>query len=462
MVFKHVLIFVLFFIHSNPWDASSSMGSSGSNVTDWWTSLDDDNNGEGSSASARLQDDNQIRTKSGTLYYWKAGIPLTYDNMFMNLDGSEMSLDQKIGRFDELASGRDLSQKDWDRLLRWRAEELHSQIAESLAEANLPQAEQLRRLRQLRQGREMLIQQMQRNDLRNFYIDNDRDILGQVEQPNRPAPQPQRPQPHIPVAPPVEEPQPPVDPMDDAQVDDGGEINLLEMDGLLEVIGMRGQYKTLLQNSILMSILISGSLAIGVLIPFLVGKTAVLMNPFNILRIPLKALGFVSRLMDPILDFILDRVLPFFGSIVMKPFSLIAGIVSPLAGSYLGDSLKPIESLVHSHIMPAWRAVFDNTLSTQEPLPQEAQEAVKIVAEGTFKSALSQITSKLDLSMQFTPPDEKTVAIAVGYLIFFVIATTHYKSLRHARRNSVGALIRDVLLQLGLIQKVGWDAFMVL
>lgn len=459
MLFKHVsLIFILFYYNSNPWDASSSMGStSGNNVTDWWTSLDDDNSGEGSSNSARLQDDNQIRTKSGTLYYWKAGIPLTYDNMFMNLDGSEMSLEQKIVRFDELALGGDLSQNDWNRLLRWRAEELHNQMAESLADANLPQAEQQLRLRQLRQGREVLLQQMQRNDLRNYYIDYDRDPLGQVEQLNRPVqPQPQRPaQPHIPVAPaPMEEQpqQPPVDPMDDAQVDDGGEINLLEMAGLLEVIGMRGSYWTLLQNSILMSILISGSLAIGVLVPFLVGKTAVLMNPFNILRIPHKALGVVSRLMDPILDFILDRVLPFFGSIVTKPFSLVARIVSPLAGSYLGG--KPIESLVRNHVMPVWRAVFDNSPSSiPEPLPQEAQEAAKVVVEGTFKSVLSQITSKLE-SVPITPPDEKTVAIAVGYLIFFVIATTHYKSLRHARRDSVGALIRDVLLQLGLIQKV--------
>lgn len=433
------------------------MGStSGNNVTDWWTSLDDDNSGEGSSSSARLQDDNQIRTKSGTLYDWKAGIPLTYDNMFMNLDGSEMSLEQKIARFDELASGGDLSQNDWNRLLRWRAEELHNQI-ESHADANLPQAEQQRRLGQLRQGREMLLQQMQRNDLRNYYIDHDRDPLGQVEQPIRPVqPQPQRPpQPHIPVAPaPMEEQpqQPLVDPMDDAQVDDGGEINLLEMAGLLEVIGMRGSYWTLLQNSILMSILISGSLAIGVLVPFLVGKTAVLMNPFNILRLPLKALGVVGHLMDPILDFILDRVLPFFGSVVMKPFSLIAGIVSPLAGSYLGG--KPIESLVHDRVMPAWRAVFDNSPSSiPETLPQEAQEAAKVVVKGTFKSALSQITLKLG-SVPITPPDEKTVAIAVGYLIFFVIATTHYKSLRHARRDSFGALIRDVLLQLGLIQKV--------
>ncbi|KAF9018533.1 hypothetical protein BGZ52_004182, partial [Haplosporangium bisporale] len=450
--------------HFNPWDTSSSMGStSGNNVTDWWASLDDDNSGEGSSSSARLQDDNQIRTKSGTLYYWKAGIPLTYDNMFMNLDGSEMSLEQKIARFDELASGGDLSQNDWNRLLRWRAEELHNQITENHADPNLPQAEQQRRLGQLRQGREMLLQQMQRNDLRNYYIDHDRDPLGQVEQPIRPV-QPQRPpQPHIPAAPaPIEEQpqqpqqpqQPLVDPMDDAQVDDGGEINLLEMAGLLEVIGMRGSYWTLLQNSILMSILISGSLAVGVLVPFLVGKTAVLMNPFNILRIPLKALGVVGHLMDPILDFILDRVLPFFGSVVMKPCSLIAGIVSPLAGSYLGG--KPIESLVHNHVMPAWRAVFDtSTSSISEPLPQEAQEAAKVVVEGAFKSALSQISLKLG-SVPITPPDEKTVAIAVGYLIFFVIATTHYKSLRHARRDSFGGLIRDVLLQLGLIQKIAF------
>jgi hypothetical protein len=81
-----------------------------------------------------------------------------------------------------------------------------------------------------------------------------------------------------------------------------------EFDGILEAMGIRGPIGLLFQNAALMALVVVLALASTAWMPYIVGKTFVLMRPIDYLTLPLRILRYIT---DPIVDITLDVWLPF-------------------------------------------------------------------------------------------------------------------------------------------------------
>jgi hypothetical protein len=236
------------------------------------------------------------------------------------------------------------------------------------------------------------------------------------------------------------------------------DMNVEELDGILEVIGMRGSYWLLLQNSLLMSALICASLGFGVWIPYMLGKTTVLMNPLNVLRIPLRVL---SNITDPITDFLVDRIIPLFGTILSKTVnttsSLLSPYLEPVLQSYLGvHTLKPLEEMIQEHVVPIWRALVEETTAAAPMQAQEtAQEAVAEIAKAPVSAGIyHQLVAKWNDVAYGASSNDKFMAIALGYTILFALASWYMNGIQHSYGNNIRSIVRRVLRQQGLILKV--------
>ncbi|KAI8987552.1 hypothetical protein BDF20DRAFT_998168 [Mycotypha africana] len=89
----------------------------------------------------------------------------------------------------------------------------------------------------------------------------------------------------------------------DEPLDVGDDIN-----GVLEAIGMRGNPWMLVQNSVLMSLMISLCLGVAIWIPFVVGRLVILIRPISFIETPIYLMRLIT---DPLVDFVLDLCLPF-------------------------------------------------------------------------------------------------------------------------------------------------------
>ncbi|KAI9597532.1 hypothetical protein BDF19DRAFT_435367 [Syncephalis fuscata] len=93
-----------------------------------------------------------------------------------------------------------------------------------------------------------------------------------------------------------------------------------QFDGVLEAMGIRGPIGLLFQNAALMTILVMLALACAAWMPYIVGKTFVLMSPLDYITLPLRILRLIT---DPIVDFTLDVWLPLCWRIslfLLRPF----------------------------------------------------------------------------------------------------------------------------------------------
>ncbi|RCH82636.1 hypothetical protein CU098_002497, partial [Rhizopus stolonifer] len=78
------------------------------------------------------------------------------------------------------------------------------------------------------------------------------------------------------------------------------------IDGFLEAIGMRGSILTLVQNSMLMTLMINLCLCVTVWIPYVIGRSVILVDPVNLIG----ALVHILRLiLYPVLCYSLDHVI---------------------------------------------------------------------------------------------------------------------------------------------------------
>ncbi|KAF9087141.1 hypothetical protein BGX23_008327 [Mortierella sp. AD031] len=443
-------------------------------------------NGEGSSASrtsaaALLGDDNIIRTKDYQPMYWKSGIPLTYDNVFLKHDGTEMTLDEKIDWYDNLIEPDNLSFKDAVKLMEWRAEQAEVQMEQSqVSQPGMTVEERLEALQQLEERAHRMVHQREallRQADEHFQLPppgaDDFGIFEPIDPPGAPR-LPALFAPPAPVA-----PQEPANPgaQEGAQEGAGaaaGELPLDELDdmngedwdGILEVIGMRGTYWLLLQNSLLMSALICASLGLGVWVPYMLGKTTVLMNPLNVLRMPLRIL---SSLTDPITDFVIDRIVPFFAVLVSKPIraaaSHISPYVSPVVGSFLGSrTLQPLMEFGQEHIVPVWSAVIGEATSLAPTEVQEGvQESVASILPNATQTSLSaggklyqEALTKWAEVAYGSSVENKVMPIAVGYAMLFAVAAWYMRRPQRTHDHTVGKIIREILKQQSLIIKIAF------
>ncbi|KAF8946593.1 hypothetical protein BGZ47_000121 [Haplosporangium gracile] len=373
-------------------------------------------NGEGSSNTGNnhsVQGENRHRiyTKDGSLLYWRPGIPLSYDNIYLNSDGGEMTYAEKVLRYEELCRTADIVASE-ALPIRWRPSDAPriQQPPEEMPEALDARARQRQQMR----------------------------------------------------APPAARAN---------QVDQAGDMNVDlnedELEGILEVIGMHGPYWILLQNSLLMSALMCASLGLGVWIPFMIGKTTLLMNPFNVLRMPLDLL---SRLTDPILDYVIDQMLPFFGTMLSSTWSTASTLVSPILSSIIGSSLgsaalKPLDVLYDEQIVPLWKAFIESMVkgggAAHDMYPGDLPiaDATQNIIQGSLASngtVVEQIARKWTELAYGSSSGDKIAAVTIGYFILFALAFWYFIKTEHAYGETFAKMTRDVLRQQGLILRIAF------
>ncbi|KAF9116092.1 hypothetical protein BGX27_004889 [Mortierella sp. AM989] len=428
--------------------------------------LSNTNNGEGSStgrSTAGGLGDNLILTRDERPLYWKHNIPLTVNNVFLNSDGSKMTQRERFVRYEELSQSGELSFKNGSKLLEWKAEQNEGQ--DELFGLLLQDKTLEERILKLRQKKHMGGASAMDGDTpapRPNGVPQlaPAPVLAPVPV-LAPAPAP------VPAPALVPAPLPPAPLVD--QNDDLDDMNVEELDGILDVIGMRGSFWLLLQNSLLMSALIFASLGFGVWIPYMIGKTVVLLNPLNILRIPLKVL---SKITDPVTDFLLDRIIPMLSALVYKLVtsvsSHISPYISPVVGPYLGgQALKPLEHKIQEHVMPIWRAVVDKVTTSAPIKVQEATQEIISKAPSPVQVPISvggttyqQLMAKWSDIVYGGSSNDKVAAIAVGYAIMFAVAWWYVHRPHRRYVQSIGRVVRGHLRQQGLILKIAF--FMVI
>ncbi|GAN04618.1 conserved hypothetical protein [Mucor ambiguus] len=253
---------------------------------------------------------------------------------------------------------------------------------------------------------------------------------------------------------------------EDEPLDVGDDIN-----GVLEAIGMRGNPWMLVQNSVLMSLMISLCLGVAVWIPYVVGRLVILIRPITFIETPI----FVMRLItDPLVDFVLDLCIPFV-------WSHIGGAVSSLVPHSIQVSLKTVQDQVvqtlHSNI---------SSIATGETVLSKPAAAINTSSSSTVSKASGADSLMLNMDwglIQTKVEAYSTIALArwhrfatgqttldrsmcvfIGYLVLIGLGSwylTYGSQHRSSRRNgagrnvpSAGETIQDLIRQQGIFLKV--------
>ncbi|KAL5357181.1 hypothetical protein BJX96DRAFT_144022 [Aspergillus floccosus] len=121
---------------------------------------------------------------------------------------------------------------------------------------------------------------------------------------------------------------PGLDPNDLDAIEDGDDL-----EGIMEIIGMQGPIFTLLQNGVFSALLISFTIAIGIWLPYLWGKIALVLlaNPVQLIfGVPLTALSVVA---DVTLDTLIGSLgyVIYWGSLAFKLLLSPFGALVPIA-----------------------------------------------------------------------------------------------------------------------------------
>ncbi|KAG0264026.1 hypothetical protein DFQ27_001501 [Actinomortierella ambigua] len=529
------------------------------------------NKGEESSSGRQQQPvitegSDVIRSKSGRLFYWDDDetIPLTMQNVFVNKDGSDMTLNQQLARYDALLKTNDLAFSEVRRLpVKWKTSQLFAQAGLSNTTTTTPLLEGSAasssgssaattataataattgtaaetptlpfnqeavpngaastaeaRLQQLRQRNRDLMAHVQQAAENVEAADGVRRLYqGGQGRPIVVMPRPVRAQDRI-VAPPAPMQRPIVAPPPlpvaaaaaapedgarggggDAD-DDFDEMGAEELHGILEVIGMHGSYWILLQNSLLMSALICATLGVGVWVPYMIGKATLLMNLLWIVGFVMQGL---SKLMDPLTDYLIDHVGPWVVLVTKKVGNLVAERIGPVVTKYFGgdETLQPLVNAAKQYVVPLWDALLEmvsppsagvvhvatSNVSTAaaaaSTVLESATATTAIVTVGTTLvdesvngTAAAAAAAAVEHDIVISPmkvvqhlmkrwteiaygntSNDKFVAIMLGYVLLFFAAYWYMDQTRQAHGQTLSRVLRDILRQQGMILKIAF------
>ncbi|KAF9428416.1 E3 ubiquitin-protein ligase march7 [Podila epigama] len=203
--------------------------------------------------------------------------------------------------------------------------------------------------------------------------------------------------------------------------------------GILRAIGMQGSYWMLLQSSLLLAAWISVGLGVGIWLPFMIGKTVLLIRPFNALLLSYKLLDGVMNL---IVDFVLDHLMPLATPILTKA-SL------PLTGVDNWAALQSFFKFTQSDFFSSWQKVFgfegsglgsssltkDGLASMTESIAPEAV-AGSAAAVNSTSTPLQVVQTWSEWSLGNS--HNNVLAIIAGYSIMLVAASWYLSKIRHS------------------------------
>lgn len=225
-------------------------------------------------------------------------------------------------------------------------------------------------------------------------------------------------------------------------------FDLMEnMGNILEAIGMRGNIFMLLQNPILMSLMINLCLCVTVWIPYMIGRSFILIRPTSLIDKPVCMLRFV---LDPLIDLALKLI-----SLVYNNFELVlpahvktmhsnvqSGIYYVVKSIHItlhdngGGSLSQLLSettssiLDHTNTIQNWKLIVNN---------------VYLISAIIFKRWRQCATEQGSI--------DRVVCTVVGYMILISIGSWYLS------RNKSGST-NEILRQQGVFIKVLFFMFL--
>ncbi|KAH9893215.1 hypothetical protein C8Q73DRAFT_746014 [Cubamyces lactineus] len=265
---------------------------------------------------------------------------------------------------------------------------------------------------------------------------------------------------------------PPPPPPDELEND----INIEDdMDGALEAIGLRGPIYGVLQNAILMTFILDITIALGIWLPFTIGKATALLslNPrraMQILHLPLRLIRLVT---DPVVDtvvLVLSRLavpplVALSQFVLASCFSAVSSLAGPeraekvasydqgieLATKILGGSSAPASSQIASS---------ENASSYLYKLLEEDTTVMRI-AEPYFAPlghnvrqwSASGKETWIELAMGDDRQD-RIFAVLLGYAVVGLLLAIYLNILTVGTMRSAGRAVRSAIRQQLLVVKV--------
>ncbi|KAJ8496047.1 hypothetical protein ONZ51_g1365 [Trametes cubensis] len=270
---------------------------------------------------------------------------------------------------------------------------------------------------------------------------------------------------------------PPPPPPDELEND----INIEDdMDGALEAIGLRGPIYGVLQNAILMTLILDITIALGIWLPFTIGKSTALLslNPrraMQILHLPLRLIRLVT---DPVVDtvlLVLSRLvvppLVTLGQLVLAScFNAVSSFAGPeraekvagvaaavydqgmeLATKILGGSSAPVASQAASS---------DNASSYLYKLLEEDTTVMRIaepyfapIGHNVRQWSASGKETWIELAMGDDRQD-RIFAVLLGYAVVGLLLAIYLNILTVGTMRSAGRAVRSAIRQQLLVVKV--------
>lgn len=215
------------------------------------------------------------------------------------------------------------------------------------------------------------------------------------------------------------------DPNDPDAIDDAEDF-----DGIMELIGMRGPVAGLLQNALFGAVLISLTVALGVWVPYSVGKLTLLLvaNPISTIKLPLRLVFKAAA----VLQDITLVVLGFVSYAVMRSLSLLM-----LLSRSLGTPIVSTEGGVpaFANVKFAYSAgerITNGLITVMTGIPDSEIPAFSAASHEALlqiKSILSRVLSLADLRSLFTVTPSGTVVPSFNYLQLQTVVATFGRTL---------------------------------
>ncbi|CAG8465452.1 2337_t:CDS:10 [Ambispora gerdemannii] len=237
-----------------------------------------------------------------------------------------------------------------------------------------------------------------------------------------------------------------------------------DLEGVLEAIGMRGSLWMLIQNSALMALLIALCLGLSIWIPYIVGKLALLSNPFYLIQGPL---WLLRRVTDPLVDLTIDTALPWIWSIISPILRSGWETSSPFVYPYLEDLaiVEPLQTVASK----SWEYFLYAMSLTAQIAPTTSEKIVTnnatLISSENEISQLVQL-DYINLAFKFiqrynefaygNKPVDKIICIIFGYTIVILVSTWYLARTRNAYGRTVGRAVQEALRQQGIVLKVAF------
>ncbi|KAI9490702.1 hypothetical protein BDB00DRAFT_836412 [Zychaea mexicana] len=262
----------------------------------------------------------------------------------------------------------------------------------------------------------------------------------------------------------------------DNAVDDEEPFDLGEdIDGVLEAIGMRGSMWMLLQNSVLMSLMISLCLGVAVWIPYVIGRLVILIRPISFLKTPISILRFIT---DHIVDFTLDYGMPYTRSKIAWTAKLLpenVQVALKIVDGYITDFFAQ-----HSSLYTSTATVMADSISASPTATTTTAAAAITTATGTssaihtvlpidifaWSGHLVVLQEKVEIAASMILERwhrfalgqsglDRSICILMGYTVLVVVGSWYLaRARRVSSHNAAGNSVNDIIRQQGVFLKV--------